>query len=75
MQATCNSYNMDSRDRPDMYIWPRAAASRAEGTHIRQVISTYVTCNMYHFRLSKNHPYLQFAALAICYNKGYSLGY
>jgi len=44
------SCNMGMRDLPDMYAQsPRAIGPRDEGIHIRQITSTHVTSNMYHF--------------------------
>ena len=43
----CNSCNIGMSDLPDMYAQsPRAAGPRAEGIHIRQITSAYVTTNM-----------------------------
>ena len=43
----CNSCNIGTCDMPDMYAQsPRAAGPRAEGIHIRQITSAYVTTNM-----------------------------
>jgi len=40
---------MGTRDLPDVYTQcPRAAGPRAEGGHIRQTTSAYVTTVMYH---------------------------
>ena len=42
----CNSCNIGTSDLPDMYAQsPRAAGLRAEGIHIRQITSAYVTTN------------------------------
>ena len=38
----CDSCNMGMSDLPDMY----AQSPRAEGIHIRQIISAHVTTNM-----------------------------
>ena len=40
--GTCDSCNMDACDLPDMY----AQSPRAEGIHIRQIMSDYITTNM-----------------------------
>ena len=43
----CNSYNIGMSDLPDMYAQNlRAAGLKAEGIHIRQITSAYVTTNM-----------------------------
>ena len=45
---TNNSYNMDTRDLPDMYAQnSRAAGPRAEGIHISQITRAHVTSNCY----------------------------
>ena len=42
-----NSCNIGTSDLPDMYAQsPRAAGPRAEGIHIRQIMSAYVTTIM-----------------------------
>ena len=49
MYATSNSCNMETRDLPDMYARSLRAMSwspRAEGMHIRQIMSAHVTTNM-----------------------------
>ena len=38
----CNSCNIGTSDLSDMY----AQSPRAEGIHIRQIMSAYVTANM-----------------------------
>ena len=44
---TSNSCNIGTSDLPDMYAQsPRATDPRAEGIHIRQITSAYVTTNM-----------------------------
>ena len=43
-----NNSNMGMRDFPNMY----AQSPRAEGIHIRQITSSHVTSNMYHFQYS-----------------------
>ena len=44
---TCNSCNIGTNDLPDTYAKrPRAAGPRAEGIHIMQIKSAYVTTNM-----------------------------
>jgi len=49
-KSTCNSYNTGIRDLSDMYSQSLSAAGpRAEGIHIRQITSMYVTTNTYHF--------------------------
>ena len=54
------------RDLPDMYARnPRATGLRTNGIHIRLIMSTHVTSNVYHLQYSKNHPNLQFTALHI----------
>ena len=64
--VTYNSCNMSTRHLPNMYTQsPRAACPRAEGIHIRQIISTHVKINMYHFQYSYNCPTLVLAALPI----------
>ena len=47
MYVVCNSCNIGTSDLPDMYAQSlRAAGPRAEGIHIRQITSAYVTTNM-----------------------------
>ena len=44
---TSNSCNIGKSDLPDMYAQsPRAAGLRAEGIHIREITSAYVTPKM-----------------------------
>ena len=45
--SICNSCNTGTRDLPDIYAQSlRGAGQRAEGIHIRQITSAYVTTNM-----------------------------
>ena len=45
--ATCISCNMGMRDLPDMYARSlRAAGPRAEGIHIRKILSAHVTTDI-----------------------------
>ena len=47
-----NGCNMGAGDLSDMYARSqRAAGPRDEGMHIRQIMSTHVTNDMYHFRV------------------------
>ena len=47
LDTTSNSCNIGVSDLPDMYTQsPRAAGLRAEGIHIRQIMSAYVITNM-----------------------------
>ena len=62
----CNSCNMGMRDLPDMC----AQSLRAEGVHIRQITSAYVTSNVCQFWHSKNCLNLQFSALLIYITMG-----
>ena len=41
---------MGRRDLPDLY----AQSPRAEGIHIRQILTAHVTSDMYHLQHSKN---------------------
>ena len=44
---TSNSCNIGTSDLPDMYAQSsRAAGLRAEGIHIREIMSAYITTNM-----------------------------
>ena len=45
--------------------WARAAGLRAEGIHIRRIISAYVSSNMDYFSTLKICPNLQASALPI----------
>ena len=57
---------MSMKDLPNMYAQsPKAADLRAEGIHIRQIMSAHV----------KNHPNLQLAALHIYITKGSRCNY
>ena len=52
---------MGTKDLPDVY----AQSPSTEGICIRQIMSTHVTSNMYHFQHSENCPNLQVPALLI----------
>ena len=53
--GTYISCNMGRRDLPDMHARsPRDTGSRAEGIHIREILTAHVTNDMYHFWHSKN---------------------
>ena len=65
----CNSYNMGTRDLPDIY----AQAYEGAGIYIRKIPSAHVITNIFHLRHSKNLPKVDLNISASLYSNGYSL--
>ena len=71
-KTVCISCNMGRRD---MYAQsPRAAGSRDNSIHIRQITTAHVASNMYHFFYAKNLPNLVAPQCSFTLHRnGYSL--